>query len=226
MADRAIRFGVANRNNKIRAETWKCRSPGKGEVYLFCRAIGDVLKLSLHKSGSWHVAFDSQKFSNLFEDGNSPANRFAKIWNRPAPIITGMTLACHIYTPWYAVTIQEQDLEKNVTWIDAPPAGEAVDVAIFVTDKPLPPSVWPARNSMKTKLVGSFPLDGGGEVWIVQRCTPCPEAKPLTLPSPKYFRGKGEAEVLAQGNRMLAWGWLADGSIFFREGPVIVKKNE
>jgi len=226
MPERAIRFGVADSSTKRRAETWKCLSPGKREVYVLCRAIGDVLKLSLHESGRWHMAFDAAKFPAMFDDGQAPEHRFAGKWERPAPIIDGLTVACHIYTPWYAVNIQERELEKEVTWIDPPPSGDLVEVTIFLSDHALAPGAWPARNSMKTKLVGSFQLEDGGEVWLVHRCIPDPEAKPLTLPPPKYFRGKGEADVLAGGNRMLGWGWLGDGSIFIREGPVSVTKNK
>ena len=225
MPEQAIRFGVADSSTKRHAETWNCLSPGKREVYVFCRAFGDVLKLSLHESGRWHMAFDSKKFPAMFDGGQAPGHRFTGNWDRPAPIIQGLTVACHIYTPWDAVTIQEAELEKKVTWIAPPPSGESVEVTIFLSDHALPPDSWPARKSMKTKLVGSFKLGDGGEVWIVHRCIPSPEVKPLTLPSPKYFRGKGEADVLAGGNRMLGWGRRDDGSIFFREGPVVVSKN-
>lgn len=223
MPEQTIRFGVADSATKQRAETWKCL--GKREVYVLCRAIGDVLKLSLHQSGRWHMALNAAKFPAMFDDGQAPEHRFAGKWDRPAPIIDGLTVACHIITPWSAVNIQEEELEREVAWIDHPPSGESVDVTIILSDHARAQGDWPARDSMKTKLVGSFRLEGGGEVWIVHRCIPCPEAKPLTLPSPKYFRGKGEADVLAGRNRMLGWGWLGDGSIFIREGPVVVTKN-
>jgi len=225
MPEQACRFGVADPSTKRRAETWKCWSPGKGEVYVLCRAIGDALKLSLHKSGRWHMALDAAKFPGMFDPGQAPEHRFAGKWERPAPIIEGLTLACRIYTPWKAVTIQEQELDPQVTWIDSAPVGQSVEVAVFLSDHALARDAWPARLSMNTKLVGSVGLDYGAEVWIVHRCIPCPEDKPLLLPSPKYFRGRGETDVLAGGNRMLGWGLLEDGSIFCREGPVVVTKN-
>jgi hypothetical protein len=226
MPERAIRFGVADSFTKRRAETWKCFSPGKRDVYVLCRAIGDLLKLSLHESGRWHMALDSVKFPAMFDDGQAPEHRFGGKWERPAPIIDGLTVACHICTSLDSVNIQEKELAKDVTWIAPPSPGELVDVTLFLSDHALASGAWPGRGTMKTKLIGSFKLEGGGEVWIVHRCIPSPETKPLTLPSPKYFRGKDEADVLAGVKRMLGWGCLDDGSIFIREGPVVVTKSK
>src|SRR5213594_761749 len=160
MSERAIRFGVADPSTKRHAETWKCWSHGRREVYVLCRAIGNELKLSLHESGRWRMGFDAARFPGMFDDGQAPEHRYAGKWDRPAPIIEGLTLACHIHTPWYAVSIQEQELEKEVTWISPPPSGESVDVIIFLSDHALAPDAWPARRSMGTKLVGSSDLEG------------------------------------------------------------------
>jgi len=104
MPEHSLRFGVGQPG--YRAETWKCwtyHGAGKQRcVYVACRGLGNALKLSLHESGRWHVAFDSQQFSQMFEDANAPPDRFMGKWDKPVPLSAGMTLACRIHIPWYA----------------------------------------------------------------------------------------------------------------------------
>jgi hypothetical protein len=115
MPKQIVRFGVSGQTG-FRAETWKCwTSHGAGkrqDVYVACRRLGNALKLSLHESGRWHMAFDSQQFSQMFEEANAPPDRFMGKWEKPAPLITGLTLACRIHIPWYAATIPDLSLDS------------------------------------------------------------------------------------------------------------------
>ena len=64
MPESAIRFTVRNQSGQ-RAATWKCWSPsGKEDVYVTCRDIHGALKVSLHETGRWHVAY----FEGFFEE--------------------------------------------------------------------------------------------------------------------------------------------------------------
>lgn len=225
MPERSIRFGVTNHVGR-RAEIWKCWTrvgTGKKDVYVACRALKGGLKLSLHDSGRWHVAFDSTQFPSMFEEESSPATRFMSKWNKPAPIIQGLSLACRIHTPWHAVTIPDASLDANVTWIPMAPEGQSVEVVVFLSEGEMVVNDWPGRLSMKTNPVGSFELDGGGCVWVVHRT--CPSIAPNLPPisAPQYFRGAGEEDLLKAGTR--AWGAHEDGSVVFQESPVSVTKN-
>jgi len=227
MPERAVRFGVAD-SEKRRAASWKCLTyfgSSKKDVYVACRALAGAIKLSLHETGRWHVAFDYAKFPTLFNPGSEPPTRFSGVWERPAPIVEGLTLACRIHTPWYAATIQEQALDPEITWIDPASAGQSVEVAVFLSKQLIDPNAWPGRRSMQTKLVGWFELDGGGSAWVVHRCCPAIEQKLPPVSVPRYFRGKAESDFLAPGVRAIAWGVHDDGSIVFQEGPVVVTKN-
>lgn len=228
MPERAVRFGIAD-SVKRRAASWKCLTyvgSGKKDVYVACRSLAGAIKLSLHETGRWHVAFDYAKFSTLFESGSEPPTRFSGVWERPTPIVEGLTLACRIHTPWYAATIQEIALDPEVTWIDPAPTGQSVEVAVFLSDQNIDPNAWPGCRSMQTKLVGSFELDRGGSVWVVHRCCSAIEQRLPPMSAPRYFRGKAEGDFLAFGVRAIAWGAHEDGSIVFQEGPVIVTKTE
>jgi hypothetical protein len=228
MPERAVRFGIADSSNR-RAASWKCLTysgTGKKDVYVACRALAGAIKLSLHETGRWHVAFDYAKFPTLFEPSSAPPTRFSGVWERAVPIIEGLTLACRIHTPWYAATIQEQSLEPQVTWIAPAPTDQSVEVAVFLCDQLIDPNAWPGRRSMQTQPVGWFELDGGGCVWVVHRCVPAIEQKLPPVSAPRYFRGQGESDLLEPGARAIAWGAHTDGSIVIQEGPVLVSKNE
>jgi hypothetical protein len=227
MPEHSLRFGVVGQPG-YRAETWKCwtyHGAGKRrDVYIACRRLGNALKLSLHESGHWHVAFDSKAFSQMFEGHNTPPDRLMGRWERPAPIIDGLTLACRIHIPGDAATIPEPSLDSKVHWIACAPPGQSVEVAVFLSDHLLGDSDWPGRNAMQTKLVGHLSLDGGGYVYIVHHT--CATIEQPFPPPTGYFKGAGEEQLLANTNRALRWGQMDDGSIIFQERPVVITKNQ
>jgi hypothetical protein len=137
MPKQTVRFGVSGYPG-YRAETWKCwTSPGAGkrqDVYVTCRKL-DNLKLSLHESGHWHVAFDKKQFPRMFDEANAPPNRFLGRW-AAAPAIGDLTLACRIHVPWYAATIQDSSRNKNIHWIDGAPPPKSIEVLVFLSESP------------------------------------------------------------------------------------------
>lgn len=179
MADAVVRFAVGN-GRGVRAATWKCwarRGVSKNDVYLACREIGSALKMSMHESGDWHLAFERGFLTRRGGAGEWPT-RVVDSWPRPAAQTPGFTRACSIYTPEAAVrTTTPGDRTGAVTWIAPPPPGQAIETTIVMTDPSVELRSWPGARSMRTSLVGSFVLDSGGRVWIVSRVIP---AVPLT----------------------------------------------
>jgi hypothetical protein len=194
-------------------------------VYLACRALQGKVKLSLHESGRWHVGFDATRFNSMFEKDSEPPNRFAGKWDKPAPLIEGLTFACRVHIPWYAVTIPNTLLDGKVVWIQAAPQGQSIEVAIFLSEAGLRVSDWPGRLSMNTNLVGSFELDDGSHVWVVHHTIPLMEPKLPPTSAPMYFKGAGEQNLGEEGTRAVVSGDCEDGSVFFFEAPVSVTKN-
>jgi hypothetical protein len=83
-----VRFCIRTVDGRT-TDVWKCwlaTGKEKTDVYLTSRPLGHALKLSLHESGQWHVAFDSAKKDVLFPPGETPATRFLGKWQRtPSP---------------------------------------------------------------------------------------------------------------------------------------------
>jgi hypothetical protein len=227
MPKRVMRFGVGDASRKLSATTWSCwtNGTGKKDVYVACRAMAGTLKVSLHETGQWHLAFHSENFPSLFADGAAPATRFIDRWQRPRPLASEVTLACRIYTPWNAVTVQQQALESKVTWIAPAPSGQSTEFGIFLCDGRFPAGDWPSHGTMDTQPVGRFEVDGGGEVWILYRYVSCLPYKPMTGVQPRYLAGQTEADLLATGNRALGMNLNDDGSFVFHDLVVSVTKN-
>lgn len=225
MPEKSIRFGVTDHAGR-RSSTWKCWTQvglEKKDVYISCRELRGKLKLSLHETGRWHVAFDWNQFPSMFRD-SPPDTRFLSTWDKPASIIQGLTLACRIHFPWHVATIPDA-LDAKVIWIPVAPQGQSVEVAVFLSEGEMVATDWPARVSMSTRPVGSFELDGGGCVWIVYRTCPSIEQKLPPASDPRYFRNAGEADLFMEGTRAVMWGAHEDGSVIFQESPVTVTKN-
>jgi len=203
---------LPRRNLEVLDLSWRGKA---GDVYIACRRLGNALKLSLHESGHWHVAFDSKAFSQMFEGHNTPPDRLMGRWERPAPIIDGLTLACRIHIPGDAATIPEPSLDSKVHWIACAPPGQSVEVAVFLSDHLLGDSDWPGRNAMQTKLVGHLSLDGGGYVYIVHHT--CATIEQPFPPPTGYFKGRAKSNyLLTQTERLGGDRWMTARSSFRR----------
>jgi hypothetical protein len=227
MPVRELRFGVRDGADR-RSETWKCWTvlgKGKRDVYVLCRRMNGMFKLSLHDSGRWHVAYDFERFDAMFEEGHKPSTRFVGVSERPSSDGTGVTLACRIFVPSGAVTIDDPAIATNVIWMPKAAEGRATEFSIFLSDHPYYGLNWPGKITMQTKLVGYLPLEGGGAVFVVVR-----ERPPIDLSymqknvTPRYFKDMNKDDFL-QANRAIVWGMADNGSIEFIEVPITVAQN-
>ena len=65
MPEKSVRFCIADLKKNIRAASWKVWSPNnKNDVYIACRELKGAVKLSLHQSKQWHIAYDDNFFEN------------------------------------------------------------------------------------------------------------------------------------------------------------------
>ena len=61
-----IKFGISD-GKGYRAATWKVVSNStKSDVYLVCRKLQKNLKVSLHETGNWHMAYTKE--TGFFEN--------------------------------------------------------------------------------------------------------------------------------------------------------------
>jgi hypothetical protein len=221
MTEHAIRFCVVSDDGRS-SDIWKCwtnSGKGKRDVYLTSRPLGNTLKLSLHESGQWHVGYLSNKRDKLFEAGKAPETRFLGKWLRPESLINPIVLAARLYVPFFSPTESPRNISESTIRIQSAPTDHAVEVTIFLLSPKVTTEGWPGRNNMQTQLIGNLPLEGGGRVSIVHRCTNVWPSLPDRTVVPKLFKGKSPAD-LSKANRMVAWAEETDGSIVFIELPI------
>ena len=116
----------------LHAGGWKFVGRPNGDVYLFERSLGYAIKVSLHKSGQWQLAW---VYENITKDPlvlaavEARDSRFVDVWDRPdsddLPHLTAYTIftSGHDLTVW---TPGESDNE--VKWLP-PPSGD--ELALF-----------------------------------------------------------------------------------------------
>jgi hypothetical protein len=176
--------------------------------------LGGSLKVSLHQSGNWHIAYSPQTFEEKVE-GAIPkfADRFIEKWPRPPEIAPGITLAFRIVTPWSAVThpIQESDL-TGIIWLPNAPEPKATEIDVFLVKPTTPVSGWPGKRSVGTSLIGSIPLESGETAWAVYWVVPMPDLSKVSKGVGQFYKGASEKDLEGQGLRAIVYGAEPDGS--------------
>ena len=211
MPELAIRFTVRHQGG-LRAGTWKCWSPSsKEDVYLTCRELGGALKISLHESGNWHIAYFEGFFEEYVpEEHRTERGRFIDQWNCPKPIAPGVTLAVRIVTPWSSVTARGEE-SASIVSVPPPAEGRAIECDIFLIDRTTPMTGWPGKNKMNTRLIGSYELPSGNSVWVVWWEVDMPNMGTLQG-TPRFYRGASMDDLKTERVRVLMFGDKPDGS--------------
>jgi hypothetical protein len=192
MPENSVRFAVTDDRNN-RSGTWKCwarTGTGAHDVYLACRELAAFLKVSLHQSGDWRIAWNSgvleQHLEELPTDG---VDRVIHRWSRPQEMAPGITFALRIVVPASAVSVPiEQPLAKGTVRIPTPSSGKVVDVSFFLTGPKAKVTNWPGKRAMGTSLVGTLDLDNGERVWIVYRVDEMPQFASQQVQMTKFKR--------------------------------------
>lgn len=212
MAEGSIRFGITDGEGHC-ASTWKLWTrAGVSDVYLASRALGGMLKASLHESGSWHVAYAPKTFKEKVEGVAKQSHRFIQKWPRPKPIAKGITLAYRVVTPWSSVTSSIGGAKGMIIWIPNAPKPKATEIDVFITSQNTPVTGWPGKRSMGTSLVGSFRLENGETVWVVHRVIDMPDLSSATKGSVHFYKGMGPQDLESDNLRALVFGHEQDGS--------------
>lgn len=186
-ATRELRFGVRAISGRA-AATWKVWNESGNEVYISCRALGGSIKVSLHKSGQWHVSLSPNAYDKVRRKGDlALRSRFVDTWLRP-PARDGMTVAYQIVVPWFAITSRVRPSQGKVVWVPPPPEQQAVEFAVIFTSRPCRPGEWPGQRAMGANLVGHFQIPSGEHVWVVWTIQPF-SAVPSLREAPAYFIG-------------------------------------
>jgi len=134
-----VRFGVYDEKTKKRSSTWRVwvpysKSSPKNDVYIASRSLGKYLKVSLHKTGDWRLAFLNKE--TLLSDpslGKPRTSRIIQRWIKPKSIGAGVILAYRIVIPTSELrNFGKKD--KKVTWIQSPGEDELTKFDIIFTE--------------------------------------------------------------------------------------------
>jgi hypothetical protein len=227
VAKSELRFGVSDGAGK-RGATWKL-SVGKAapDVYLACRALQGTLKISLHASGEWRIAYLERAHKKLVDGLPGDRGRVIREWPRPREFAFGSTLAFRIITPWSVITSDiDPKQDKSVRWITKAARGKAIEIDIIIT-KTQQPSGWPGQRSMGTALLGSLPLSSGETVWVVSWEVPMPDYAAMgPIPMGQFFKGVSWRDLRrGQMLRGLFFGDAQDGSRVVHDMAILYKPS-
>lgn len=211
MQEREIRFSIANDEEKIRAATWVvCSNKNSSDVYIACRELKSAIKVSLHESNEWRLAYDYQFYTKkVAEDVPRNKDRIIHKWKKADPLVQGITLALRIVTPHTAVCTGYDEL-NGIELIEPTPNCDATEIGVFISEVDTLESDWPAKNSLNSKLIGKYQLPNESIVWLVSWGCGLPDFSSL----PKkfnYFKGVSKSDV-GESLRAMVFGDHPDGS--------------
>jgi hypothetical protein len=160
-----LRFGIGSPDD-ARSHVWRLWVR-KNDVYLGARDLLQTIKVSLHKSDIWPIAFVDE-----LEARDAENDRLVVRWKRPPEFAPGWTGSVAIIVPVMPSrrpfdSFRESD--PRVSWFDAPAIGfKSVLTVLFsrprLTEQDL------SRVSMPDdRLAGSIRKTDGETVWLVLR---------------------------------------------------------
>ena len=199
-----------------RSQSWRLfGSKRDDDIYVGQRWGVDAIKLSLHRSGRWRMAWTEQHAAMMGLPAS--ANRVLTRWEPPADIGPGWK---HVVT----VLVTRESMTQHVTAERRPgkvaffPAPNENDALWFLVLLGQPGAELVVHDAAE---VGALDLPGGGMVGVVVR------PGPLTAGTARVVaevRAQILATVTAAGarrNTAFSWGRMDDGSVVLIDpGPV------
>lgn len=211
---KAIRFAVGEPEGR-RSSVWRMWANKKGDAYLSVRSLGGQLKVSLHKDGRWHYAFD-----HAYAKKKGIPGRFVERWERPEEFSDGFTLALRIYVPESGLSqTGDPGIGKKAAWIPAPKEGMSVEFTVMYDSRNVgvvPFESWPGKN-VGTHAVAFMDLGAiRDRVWLLHRVAPTDQETVDKAVSETREKVGDNLPSDTSGLRLVLWGTNDnDGSHFF-----------
>ena len=184
VAGDTIRFGVGSAD-ALHSSIWRMWTH-RNDVYLAARHSAQMVKVSLHSSGDWRVAYVDASQVN---DPELPTgSRVLHKWRRPPEFASGWTQCLHIMIPSCSVRqrFRADDTDKNVKnvdWVLPAKLGEKVTFTVLISAPRVPEEAWQTVCRPGDATLGSVALDNDGRVWLMIGW------EPMTDPEAKYAKG-------------------------------------
>jgi hypothetical protein len=199
-----------------RSQSWRLfGSKRDDDIYLGQRWGTGTIKLSLHRSGKWRMAWDGKYAASVGLPDE--VDRVLARWDPPADIVPGWKHAVTVLVTRESMA-QHQTAERRPGKVAFFPAPDADGALWFLVLLGQPGAELVVRDAAE---VGALELPGGGMVGTVVRPGPL---TPGTARVVADVRARILATVTAAGARRntgFSWGRMDDGSVVLIDpGPV------
>jgi hypothetical protein len=162
--DQKVRFAVGAPDGPQSAVWLVFTRRGKSDVYVANRHIGGSLKVSLHQSGLWRLAYTQEYAATLKAPGTGTDDRVQEQWTRPAEQRPGWTHAMSIIVPVADLWEPEPrlDLPPGIKWRHAPAPGMESHFALMLERASGYVDRRPAGDALAV-----LPLPNGENLWVI-----------------------------------------------------------
>lgn len=176
--DRAIRFGVGSATTRcsgvyrVRGANGAKSSTRPSDLYLSARALGGVLKTSLHESGEWRTAYTEDAVESGKVTLQPGQDRKVLGWPRPPQWQPGVTWAHCIMFPsseLRAGVADDPKIVKNVTWIADSGPGRIIQVDVLLVESSIEPLNFHTPVEQNLAVLDRFKLPNGEGVLVLTR---------------------------------------------------------
>jgi hypothetical protein len=211
----SIRWAIGSRDG-ARSQSWSVfGSTNHADVYIGPRSQTKAIKLSLHKSGLWRMAWTEQGAAEIgLTDGE---NRLLSRWEQTAELAPGWRHAVSVHMTRASLTthLDESRLEK-VAFYPPPDPGDMVRFMLLLAE--------PGGAELKVNGaldVGSLQLPNGGMVGVIMGYQPMNQDNVDTIDALRAQMLAAVTAAGARGNRSFAWGHLAGGAVLLTDPGAI-----
>lgn len=138
-------------------------------MYLGARHLGGLIKLSMHRSGIWRLAWSHE--SGL--KAQSSEDRVEERWSRPPEFRPGWTQGPSVIAPHSGIDRpfrhNKQDNLDKVLWIPTPTPENKHHFTVLFASPSAPTESWAEVVRPSDRKVGILELRNGGQVVLCQR---------------------------------------------------------
>jgi hypothetical protein len=140
----------------------------RSDVYIAARSIAGTMKVSLHESGVWRMAFTTQHVEQGSTFVAPTADRLMERWQRPPEYEPGWTAAFEIIVPHSELGPAPQPArpEPRVFWHPDPGAGLETRYWILIAGAGVEEPVPLPRGAVRQTVIGRLGLVNGETVYV------------------------------------------------------------
>lgn len=207
----SIRWAIGSRDG-ARSQSWSIfGNPNHADVYIGPRTQTGMIKLSLHKSGIWRMAWTEEGAVAIgLAEGE---DRVLSRWDRTPELAPGWrhAVSVHMSRASLVTNLDEPRLGK-VAFFPPPDEGDMVRFMLLLAE--------PGGAELKVNDaldVGALDLPNGGMVVVIMDYQPMDQNN---IDSMSALRAQMLAAVTAagaRGNRPFAWGRLTSGAVLLTD---------